>query len=136
MSIIIHILVIIRWVLGEHDLGFDTTERESQRVEREVKYKKKSLRQLAKELGISQSYLSQIKSGKRPISQKVISKLKEIDKQKTGGSVWESNPPKTLHMPPDGFEVREAHRDPNAPPLVLTGSSNLSRFSAAIGYLR
>jgi hypothetical protein len=33
----------------------------------------------------------------------------------SGGSVWESNPPKTLLMPPDGFEVREAHRDSSAP---------------------
>ena len=32
-----------------------------------------------------------------------------------GGSVWESNPPKTLLMPPNGFEVREAHRDLSAP---------------------
>ncbi len=36
-------------------------------------------------------------------------------KQNGGGSVWESNPPKTLLMPPDGFEVREAHRDSSAP---------------------
>ncbi len=36
-------------------------------------------------------------------------------KQNTGGSVWESNPLKTLLMPPDGVEVREAHRDSNAP---------------------
>ncbi len=34
---------------------------------------------------------------------------------KIGGSAWESNPPKTLLMPPDGFEVREAHRDSSAP---------------------
>jgi len=34
---------------------------------------------------------------------------------KSGGSVWGSNPPETLIMPPDGFEVREAHRDLNAP---------------------
>jgi len=36
-------------------------------------------------------------------------------KQKFGGSAWESNPPKTLLMPPNGFEVREAHRDSSAP---------------------
>jgi len=41
---------------------------------------------------------------------KVKRKLSEI-----GGSAWESNPPKTLLMPPDGFEVREAHRDSSAP---------------------
>ena len=41
-----------------------------------------SLRQLAKDIGVSQSYLSQIKSGNRPPSKKVISKLRAIDKQK------------------------------------------------------
>jgi hypothetical protein len=35
--------------------------------------KKKSLRQLAKELGVSPSYLSQVRHGKRPASQKVLS---------------------------------------------------------------
>jgi transcriptional regulator with XRE-family HTH domain len=34
---------------------------------------KKSLRQLAKELGVSPSYLSQVKHGKRPASQRVLS---------------------------------------------------------------
>ena len=32
-----------------------------------------------------------------------------------GGSVWESNPPKACLIPPNGFEVREAHRDSFAP---------------------
>ena len=50
----------------------------------------KSLRQLAKEMGVSTSYLSQVKHGKRPASQKVLSsssfkklsnvKQKEIDR--------------------------------------------------------
>ena len=31
----------------------------------------KSLRQLAKELGVSHSYLSQVKNGKRPVSSKI-----------------------------------------------------------------
>ncbi len=35
--------------------------------------------------------------------------------KKIGGSVWESNPPKTLLTPPNGFEVRKAHRDSSAP---------------------
>ena len=73
----------------------------------------------ARQIGVSESYLSQIIHGKRPASQKVISSLdsKMIStlKQNGGGSVWGSNPPKTLSMPPDGFEVREAHRDSNAP---------------------
>ena len=37
--------------------------------------KHKSLRQLAKELGVSHSYLSQVKHGKRPASTKVVSKM-------------------------------------------------------------
>ena len=84
-----------------------------------MKRRQMSLRQIAKQIGVSESYLSQIIHGKRPASQKVISSLdaKMISalKQKVGGSVWESNPPETFLMPPDGFEVREAHRDPNAP---------------------
>ena len=35
--------------------------------------KRKSLRQLARELGVSPSYLSQVKNGKRPASDKVLS---------------------------------------------------------------
>jgi len=40
-----------------------------------MKTQTKPLRQLAKELGVSVSYLSQIKNGKRPASQKVLSKV-------------------------------------------------------------
>ena len=87
-----------------------------------MKRKKMSLRQIAREIGVSESYLSQVIHGKRPASQKVISSLnvKMIStlKQKGGGSVWGSNPPETFLMPPDGFEVREAHRDSNAPSPV------------------
>jgi len=87
-----------------------------------MKHKQKSLRQLAGELGVSASYLSQVRHGKRPASQKVLSSLDtrmlSSVKQNCGGSVWESNPPKTLLMPPDGFEVREAHRNLNAPWLI------------------
>jgi len=39
--------------------------------------KEKSLRQLARELGVSVSYLSQIKNGRRPASQKVLSIIKQ-----------------------------------------------------------
>ena len=35
--------------------------------------KQKSLRQLARDLGVSYSYLSQVKNGKRPPSAKVVS---------------------------------------------------------------
>jgi len=37
--------------------------------------KRQSLRQLAGELGVSASYLSQVKHGKRPASKKVLSKI-------------------------------------------------------------
>jgi transcriptional regulator with XRE-family HTH domain len=37
--------------------------------------KQKSLRQLAKELGVSHSYLSQVEHGRRPASAKVVSKI-------------------------------------------------------------
>jgi len=48
-----------------------------------------------------------------------MKKVKQIVKQNHnsrlgGGSAWESNPPETF-VPPDGFEVREAHRDSTAP---------------------
>ena len=39
--------------------------------------KQKSLRQWAKEFLISASYLSQVKNGKRPASQKVLSNVKQ-----------------------------------------------------------
>ena len=43
--------------------------------------------------------------------------MKKLSKKLSnfGGSVWESNPPKTLLTPPNGFEVRKAHRDSSAP---------------------
>ena len=44
-----------------------------------------------------------------------------------GGSEWVSNPPKTLLMPPDGFEVREAHRDIFAPTFCST--AGISQYS-------
>ncbi len=37
--------------------------------------KQKSLRALAKELGVSHSYLSQVRHGKRPASDKVVSRM-------------------------------------------------------------
>jgi transcriptional regulator with XRE-family HTH domain len=39
---------------------------------------KKSLRQLAKEIGVSASYLSQVMNGKRPASEKISGKLDNI----------------------------------------------------------
>ena len=43
--------------------------------------KQKSLRQLAREIGVSVSYLSQIMNGKRPASQKVLSTMLSIGSQ-------------------------------------------------------
>jgi transcriptional regulator with XRE-family HTH domain len=43
--------------------------------------RQKSLRQLAKEVGVSHSYLSQVKNGKRPASAKVVSKIRKNGKQ-------------------------------------------------------
>jgi len=43
--------------------------------------KQKSLRQLARELGVSHSYLSQVRHGKRPASDKVVSKMVSNGKQ-------------------------------------------------------
>ena len=43
--------------------------------------KQKSLRALAKELGVSHSYLSQVMHGKRPASDKVVSKMVSSGKQ-------------------------------------------------------
>ena len=103
--------------------------------------KPKSLRQLAREIGVSPRYLSEIKAGRRPASQKVrdyigdylVESVRQSVQQNVhlqgqkylcveageyGGSVWESNPPQTLFTPANGFEVREAHRDLNAPRLL------------------
>ena len=46
--------------------------------------KQKSLRQLAKELGVSHAYLSQVKHGKRPASAKVVSKMVSSGEQNSG----------------------------------------------------
>jgi transcriptional regulator with XRE-family HTH domain len=47
-----------------------------------TKVKAKSLGRLAKDLGVSHSFLSQIKHGKRPISAGVVSEIRKIDKQR------------------------------------------------------
>ncbi len=41
--------------------------------------KQKSLRQLARELGVSPSYLSQVKSGVRPASQRLLNMLSSVN---------------------------------------------------------
>ena len=49
--------------------------------------KQKSMRQLAREMGVSPSYLSQVQHGKRPASQKVLSKVLSSVKQNGSGSL-------------------------------------------------
>jgi hypothetical protein len=83
----------------------------------------KTIKQQAWELGVSPSYLSQVRHGKRPASKKVaeamtaqvLNDVKQAIKQNIGGSAWESNPPGTGLLPPNGVEVRGTHRDPFAP---------------------
>ena len=57
--------------------------------------KQKSLRQLAKEIGVSASYLSQVKNGKRPASDKLLRSigLNRSVKQNVGQSVKQSRHP-------------------------------------------
>ncbi|MBI4596540.1 MAG: helix-turn-helix transcriptional regulator, partial [Candidatus Tectomicrobia bacterium] len=43
-----------------------------------MRQKQKSLRQLASELGVSHSYLSQIAHGKRPASPELVSKMSKM----------------------------------------------------------
>ena len=54
--------------------GGDRDEKEEKGWE---EVKQKSMRQLAREVGVSDSYLSQVKSGKRPTSQKVSTNVKQ-----------------------------------------------------------
>ena len=81
--------------------------------------KTKSLRQLARELGVSASYMSQVRNGKRPASQRVLSSLSTGVKQSVKQNLAGANGSRTHRgygtVPPNGFEVREAHRDPTAP---------------------
>jgi len=51
-------------------------------------------------------------------------------KQNGGGSAWESNPPKTFLMPPNGVEVRGAHRDSSAPSLEANQVYSTNLMSA------
>ena len=43
-----------------------------------MKRKEKSLRQMAREIGVSPSYLSQVRHGKRPPSQRVLSSIHKV----------------------------------------------------------
>jgi transcriptional regulator with XRE-family HTH domain len=92
----------------------------------------KSMRQLAKELGVSASYLSQVKNGKRPASVKLLSSIKhnfnpniasnkmDYYVQTTNGTPGATRTPDTrfrkpLLCPPEllGLETRHAKSDVN-----------------------
>jgi len=61
--------------MGSLKLGLQEEEKTKTEENQMRKDKKqRSLRQLAKELGVSASYLSQVRHGKRPASGKVLSK--------------------------------------------------------------
>jgi transcriptional regulator with XRE-family HTH domain len=61
--------------------------------------KQKSLRQVAKELGVSASYLSQIRHGKRPASENLLNTLLFTDVQDVQESVKHDNSLKTCYNP-------------------------------------
>lgn len=63
----------------------------------------------------------------RSVNQEVKAKRKT-----PGGSEWESNPPRTLLMPLNGFEAREAHRSPVAPLQTKLDQYKSPRSSAQI----
>jgi len=59
--------------------------------------------------------VQQVKKVSEAMTAQVLNDVKQTIKQNIGGSAWESNPPKTGLLPPNGVEVREAHRDSSAP---------------------
>ena len=58
-----------------------------------------SLRQLAKELGVSHSYLSQVRNGKRPSSQKLVSMVSNFK-----ANLRTSNPLRGITSVSGGFD--------------------------------
>ena len=73
--------------------------------------KQKSLRQLAKELGVSASYLSQVKSGKRPASDKLEKALGNLSvKQNVKQNViMATNYPCVAHAHGGVLELADRH---------------------------
>ena len=61
--------------------------------------KNKSLRQIAKELGVSASYLSQVRHGKRPASENLLNSLMFKDVQNVQESVKHDNSLITCYNP-------------------------------------
>src|SRR5687768_12728244 len=104
-----------------------------------------SLRQIAKELGITPAYLSYMVNGKRPWRADLFERYSQLvntsvnserqtmgtknnglstktahqvsnNLRLAGGSARESNPPTPLVTRHNGFEVRKSHRAPSTPP--------------------
>lgn len=46
-----------------------------------------------------------------------------------GGNVWESNPPKKLLTPQNGFEDRKEHQNPSTPTIIVAYMSGMSQLS-------
>ena len=59
--------------------------------------------------------VQQVKKVSEAMTAQVLNDVKQTIKQNIGGSAWESNPPKTGLLPPNGFEVRGTHRGTFAP---------------------
>ncbi|MBA7620293.1 hypothetical protein ES703_27639 [subsurface metagenome] len=69
--------------------------------------KQKSLRQLARELGVSHSYLSQVKHGKRPASEKI---QKALDMVSMVSNTEAGSGLKIRRSNPCGFESHPRHQ--------------------------
>ena len=78
----------------------------------------KSLRQLAKELGVSPSYLSQVQHGKRPASQKVLSNF-----QQNGASLLDPYTNNTYNNSSAGVAELADAADLKSAGAILVGSS-------------
>ena len=84
--------------------------------------KQKSLRQLARELGVSASYLSQVKNGKRPPSQKVLSKMLSSSRQNTR-LLLDVNLPNSYNSTYAGVAEQADAADLKSAGVILVGSS-------------
>jgi transcriptional regulator with XRE-family HTH domain len=84
--------------------------------------KQKSLRQLAKELGVSASYLSQVKNGKRPASRKLLSKVLSSVGQETRQEV-DIYANSSYNKPSAGVAELADAADLKSAGVILVGSS-------------
>ena len=87
--------------------------------------KQKSLRQLAKELGVSHSYLSQVQNGKRPASEKVNEALEMVSMVSKSEA---SSGLKIRRRNPCGFESHPRH-------WAQSGNNIFCRWGNAYSFL-